>query len=157
MNITSIIRTTLLVLSCNIALSGCCHLLKEDAPTPAKYSVENKEMNAIYHFAFDRSELSEQDMPALNEFATFLHANPSMKAHVDGYTDAQGPYNYNLNLGLRRAEAVAEYLQAKGVPAERIEVNSYGKDKLVDEAYTLNAHAKNRRAVIYVTEEKAVV
>lgn len=154
MKITSVLRTALLVLSCNVALSGCCHLLQEDAPAPAKYAEENKEMNAIYHFAFDRSELSEQDMPALDEFATFLLANPNMKAHVDGYTDAQGPYNYNLNLGLRRAEAVADYLQTKGVAAERIEVNSYGKDKLEDPAYTLNAHAKNRRAVIYVSEKE---
>jgi peptidoglycan-associated lipoprotein len=147
---TKLISTILLAISCSVGLSACCTLFGPDEP--AKYSEQNKEMNAIYHFAFDKSDLSDKDKPTLDEFAAFLAANPSVKAHVDGFTDHQGPQQYNLALGLRRAQAVAEYLQEKGITADRIEIQSYGPEKMVDESRTLEANAKNRRAVIYVTE-----
>jgi peptidoglycan-associated lipoprotein len=149
---TKLLPTVLLALSCSVGLSACCTFMGPD-DEPAKYSEQNKEMNAIYHFAFDKADLSDQDKPTLDEFAAYLAKNTNVKAHVDGFTDHQGSQQYNLALGLRRAEAVAQYLQEKGIAADRIEVESYGPEKMLDESRTLAANAKNRRAVIYVTEE----
>jgi peptidoglycan-associated lipoprotein len=140
----------IVAVTCTMGLSACCHLMQPDEPT--KYAKQNKEMNAIYHFAFDDASLSDEDKPTLDEFAAYLLENPSLMAHVDGFTDIQGPHKYNVALGMRRAQAVAQYLQAKGIAGQRIEMQSYGPEKLVDESKTLAANAKNRRAVIYVTQ-----
>jgi outer membrane protein OmpA-like peptidoglycan-associated protein len=157
MKTNSLFRTAIVVLACNFGLVGCCQLLQADAPVE-QYSEKNKEMNAIYHFAFDEAALSEKDKPALDAFVAYLLEHPEVKAHVDGYTDVQGPRAYNLNLGMERAQAVASYLQAQGISEDRIVISSYGadKEKLVDASYTREAHAKNRRAVIYVTQERDV-
>ncbi|MBS0288541.1 MAG: OmpA family protein [Proteobacteria bacterium] len=144
------LRSLLLAISSSFVLSACCTLKQ---PEVAKYAEENKELNAIYHFAFDSDVLSDEDKPALDEFVEFLQANPELKAHVDGFTDHQGPQQYNLALGLRRAQAVSSYLAEKGIAPERIEVQSYGADQFLDESKTVEANAKNRRAVIYVEDE----
>ncbi len=151
---SNLLRALVIAATCQFGLTACCHLMQSDEP--AKYSKQNKEMNAIYHFAFDDATLSDQDKPTLDEFAAFLAQNPTVKAHVDGFTDYQGPHDYNLALGLRRAEAVAQYLQEKGVDVARIDIQSYGPDKALDNSKTLAANAKNRRAVIYVEEGNAV-
>ncbi|WP_456341880.1 OmpA family protein [Thermovibrio sp.] len=48
---------------------------------------------------------------------------------VEGHTDNTGSAEYNLKLSKKRAQAVANYLIAKGVPADRIEVVGYGESR----------------------------
>jgi len=46
---------------------------------------------------------------------------------LGGHTCDEGSEDYNMALGLRRAEAVKAYLVKGGIPAERIKVKSYGE------------------------------
>jgi outer membrane protein OmpA-like peptidoglycan-associated protein len=59
---------------------------------------------------------------------------------IEGHTDRQGSREFNLDLSLRRAQAVADFLKSEGVPAERLRVKGYGFDKPVSASA-----ARNRR------------
>jgi len=86
------------------------------------------EMSA--HFGYDDDALREQDKPALSEFAEVVRQyDPNVVVTVEGFTDAAGDPTYNQQLGLRRAQAVREYLVAEGsLHPERVRAVSYGED-----------------------------
>ena len=68
--------------------------------------------------------------------------------HIDGHTDAQGPDTYNRVLGLKRAESVKTYVVSLGIPEDRIQVQSFGKDGALCEEKTPDCFQDNRRAHI---------
>lgn len=105
-----------------------------------------------YNFPFDSSKLDSSDYEALDVQAAYLksRAGSNKNIIIQGHTDERGTRTYNLALGERRANAVKNYLVAKGISASRIEVISFGFEKPVDPAHNEAAWAKNRRAVIVV-------
>lgn len=105
-----------------------------------------------FNFAFDSSKLSDSDYKALDVQAAYLNSDQGKgkKIIVQGHTDERGTRTYNLALGERRANAVKDYLEAKGVGSSRIDVISFGFEKPVDPAHTEEAWAKNRRAQIVI-------
>jgi peptidoglycan-associated lipoprotein len=64
---------------------------------------------------------------------------------IQGNCDERGSDEYNLALGERRAKVAMDYLATLGVPAERLSIISYGKEKPVDPGHDEAAWAKNRR------------
>ena len=73
--------------------------------------------------------------------------------HHPGNTDERGGREYNLALGQKRSEAVKQRLQLLGIPAERIEAVSFGREKPVAYGHSEEAWAQNRRAdIVYPTE-----
>jgi len=140
---------TLVVLSS--LMSACCNLGQCTTAADAAAVVEKEKnlaviKNSTYYFAFDKSELLDVAKAELDEVAKHLAENPNRKIHIDGNTDIRGPEKYNMALGMRRAEAVAEYLVSKGIPADRITVESHGAHNLVNKGIDNQAHAQNRRA-----------
>ncbi|WP_330925683.1 OmpA family protein [Candidatus Sororendozoicomonas aggregata] len=118
--------------------------------TPAQ--IEQLLNHTQYHFGFDSSKLTDRDYKALDVQAAYLNSEGAMDKRVviQGHTDERGTRTYNLALGERRANAVKNYLVAKGVDTSRIEVISFGFEKPLDVAHNAAAWAKNRRAVILV-------
>ena len=51
-----------------------------------------------------------------------------------------------MMLGERRADATRKYLERKGVPADRINTRSYGKERPAVEGSNERAWKKNRRS-----------
>ena len=81
------------------------------------------------HFGFDEAELNEDARPVLDHFAMLVmrHAGESLIT-VEGFTDPAGSEEYNYRLGLRRANAVRDYLvQNGGLNAAGIRTVSYGE------------------------------
>ncbi len=64
---------------------------------------------------------------------------------IQGHCDKSGPKAFNDRLSLKRAEAVRDYLVAKGVPAERMVVKGYGWEMPRYPNDTRENRAKNRR------------
>ncbi len=93
-------------------------------------------------FGFDSSTLSEEAKSALDETASLMKKFPTLQLEVAGHTDAIGSYEYNLGLSIRRAQAVADYLVANGVSADRLDVT--GKSE--SENVALNRTKDNRDA-----------
>ncbi|MGI2027079.1 OmpA family protein [Endozoicomonas acroporae] len=106
-----------------------------------------------YFFPFDSARLDNDAYKALDVHAAYLTSDMGYMKNIviQGHTDERGTRTYNLALGERRGKAVMDYLAAKGVAANRIEVISFGFEKPLDPEHSESAWALNRRAVI-VTE-----
>jgi peptidoglycan-associated lipoprotein len=103
------------------------------------------------HFDYDKAELLAADLPKLDRKLAIFQAHPRLEIRVAGNCDERGSDEYNLALGERRAAAAKRYLVAHGVPADRVSVVSYGKERPLDPGHTEEAWARNRRDDFVVT------
>ncbi|PTY37116.1 peptidoglycan-associated lipoprotein [Saccharospirillum sp. MSK14-1] len=102
----------------------------------------------IVYFDFDKSEIRTEFRTVLNAHAMNLVANPNMSIVLEGHADERGTREYNLALGERRAQAVADYLMLKGAAASQIDTVSYGEERPVALGSTEADYAENRRVEI---------
>ena len=98
-------------------------------------------------FEVDQSTLTATGRATLDGQAGWLMTNIDYQAVIEGHADEQGTREYNLALGARRANAAREYLISRGVPADRLRVISYGKERPIEVCSDEACYAKNRRAV----------
>jgi peptidoglycan-associated lipoprotein len=98
-------------------------------------------------FESDQTDLSSTAQATLDKQARWLAQYPRYAFTVEGHADERGTREYNFALGARRAEAVKEYLAARGVNAERIHTISYGKERPVATCNDISCWSQNRRAV----------
>jgi peptidoglycan-associated lipoprotein len=96
-------------------------------------------------FDFDKSNIRDDQRAAMGDNVAWLKANPRAKITLEGHCDARGTVEYNLALGERRAKAVKDYLVAAGIPADRIAVISYGKERPFVLGHDESAWKWNRR------------
>lgn len=97
------------------------------------------------NFKFGKSTLSSLGKARARQAAKLLSSLPSLKIVVEGHTDNVGTDNYNMNLGIRRAESVIKELSELGVDPARMSPISYGEARPLfteDEPW---ARAANRR------------
>ena len=96
-------------------------------------------------FDFDSYVVKSDYDATLHAQADFLKANPAAKLTVQGNTDERGGSEYNLALGQKRAEAVRKSLSVLGVPADRVEATSFGKEKPRATCHDESCWSQNRR------------
>lgn len=101
-----------------------------------------------YYFDFDRSDVHEEDKPAIYANADYLMSHPNACVTVEGHTDPRGSREYNVALAERRANAVAELLKSKGVNPNQIRVVSYGAERLAVPGHSEEDFQQDRRAII---------
>ena len=104
--------------------------------------------NRIVYFDYDSFAIRDEYATMVKRHADYLVKNKTRKVFVEGHTDLRGSREYNLSLGQKRAETVKSALKLSGVPEDRLEAVSYGKEKPADTAQTEAGFAKNRRAEI---------
>ncbi len=97
------------------------------------------------HFDFDKYSLHADAKPVLREVAGILLKHSGMKIVIEGNCDEKGTVEYNMALGDRRAGEAKTALIALGVPANRIETVSYGKEKPLCHESNDKCWAQNRR------------
>ena len=102
------------------------------------------------YFDFDRSTLRPEALRLLDDAVTRLQANPGRNIIIEGHTCSIGTAEYNLALGERRARSVMNYLTSRGVPANRLEVRSYGEERPKFDNAREETRRLNRRASLVV-------
>ncbi|WP_083919044.1 OmpA family protein [Hydrogenovibrio halophilus] len=102
----------------------------------------------VIYFGYDQSQLDEASMATVQHFANILVDNPDERIKLIGHTDERGSQEYNLALGERRAQAVAEAFMLYGVSDVRMEIISMGETEPAAEGQTEKAWALNRRVEI---------
>lgn len=117
------------------------------ASDPTSVAFFNQTVGDRVLFDVDQSTLTAAGRATLDGQATWLLTNSDFQAVIEGHADEQGTREYNLALGARRANAAQEYLVSRGVPAQRLRVVSYGKERPVELCSNEACYAKNRRAV----------
>ncbi|ANN76687.1 OmpA family protein [Bordetella flabilis] len=80
------------------------------------------------YFDFDSYAVADQYKSLVNTHAGYLASHASQKVRLEGNTDPRGSSEYNLALGTRRGNAVADLMKLSGVSPSQIEVTSFGKE-----------------------------
>jgi len=88
----------------------------------------------------------------IERLAQALKDNPNTRVMIEGHTDSVGGDEYNMALSERRAEAVADALRFRGVPADRYEAKGLGKDFPVASNDTQAGRQQNRRVEIVFSD-----
>lgn len=101
--------------------------------------------NQIYLFSYDDSTFVQKYVPSLNAQTDYLKAHPGAKVLLAGHTDERGSREYNIALGERRANTVAELMRMAGVSRQQLRVVSYGKERPVYFGHDDESHKQNRR------------
>jgi hypothetical protein len=92
------------------------------------------------------AEIDKRGQATLDRFAACLKQS-SVRVTLEGHSDRSGTEEINRPLGMKRARAAADYLEAQGIPASRLSVVSRAATLPACEASTKDCYAKNRRVV----------
>jgi peptidoglycan-associated lipoprotein len=106
------------------------------------------------NFDFDKADVREQDKAVLERFASIVKSyHPDAVITIEGFADPSGGTAYNQRLGLKRAEAVKEYLVGMGgLTPDKVRAVSYGetRTRLVNDGRGPDAGAENRRVSLVI-------
>jgi peptidoglycan-associated lipoprotein len=97
-------------------------------------------------FDYDKWDIRPDQKVNLAANAELLRANPALEVTIEGYCDERGTFEYNIQLGQKRADAVREYLIKTGVAATRLKPVSLGKGRTFARGRGEPAWGLNRRA-----------
>lgn len=105
-------------------------------------------------FSFDGDKIPSQAGTILDDLASKVKGlDKTVYLEIEGHTDNIGSDEYNEKLGELRAEAVRNYLAAKGgIPLHAMNVISLGESMPVAANNTAEGRAQNRRVVVRVLE-----
>jgi outer membrane protein OmpA-like peptidoglycan-associated protein len=108
-------------------------------------------------FAYGSDQLAEGARLSLMKLGFLIQKNPDSLFIIEGHTDSFGGEQYNLELSLRRAQAVVEWLQASlQLGTDRIEAVGLGKSRpIVSTTGSVDEQSLNRRVEIKVRPKKA--
>lgn len=117
----------------DMAIVGCDGKVAEAAPEPvaAPAPVAMPSMDAKVGFGFDRADLDATATAAIDTLVSEGKAKGNIRSvKVTGHADRIGTEDYNLDLSLRRASAVGDYLtQNAGIDAQSVELAGKGESQ----------------------------
>jgi len=116
--------------------------------TVLKKPLDEETGTTIFHdiyFDTDSAEIKPQFETKLQEIVAAIQEQPSQKLIIEGHTDSTYTREYNLELSLRRAQAVAGWLIEHGVDASRLDAKGYGEFRPKADNNTEEGKALNRR------------
>ncbi len=103
-------------------------------------------------FGFNEFELKEEARLSMMKLAFIVQTNPDATFVIEGHTDSFGGDEFNMDLGLKRAEAVRRWLVERlRINAENIKALGLGKSRpIVPIEGTAEQQSLNRRVEIVV-------
>lgn len=108
-------------------------------------------LDRIY-FAHDKATLLQKSYPQLNELVEILQNQANMRIQINGHTDEIGETIYNLKLSEMRAQAVAVYLEEKGIDTSRFSFQGFGETQAIATNETTRGRQLNRRVEFVIIE-----
>ncbi len=108
-------------------------LVKVEKPITALQTLDLKTGEALVlegvYFDYKSTAINEPSRQVLANVVRYLQDNPGIVAEIQGHSDMVGSRAYNLTLSTQRAEAVRDYLVARGLDAARLQARGYAFDK----------------------------
>ena len=101
-------------------------------------------------FDYDSATVQPQFKATLDQVAQVLADYNETYIDVYGHTDSTGSDAYNQQLSERRADAVAGYLETRGVQSARIGTRGFGETQPIAPNDTEEGRAANRRVEIRI-------
>jgi peptidoglycan-associated lipoprotein len=110
----------------------------------------SREVPSTVNFEFNSARLDESAKAVLIHQASWIRQFPEVRFRVYGHTDLVGTDAYNQRLGLRRAQAVVNFLVSQGISRSRLEAMvSHGESQPL--IATEERERQNRRTVTEVS------
>lgn len=103
-------------------------------------------------FDTGRADIKPNMRPILDQFANGLATQPNTEVRIVGHTDSTGSDELNNRLSLERAQSTKNYLVARGVHANQIQVAGRGEHEPVADNSTEAGRARNRRVEVFLGE-----
>ena len=101
-------------------------------------------------FDTDKSDVKPAAQSNLQKLATSLQNNPNTNILIVGHTDSTGTAQHNMDLSIRRAEAVKTYIVSNNVNSSRLTTSGKGKTEPIADNRTPEGRAQNRRVEIVI-------
>ena len=117
------------------------------ASTTNVYSESSLTSSSTVYFSYDNYNIDSIGSDKIKNLAAIVKKN-GLNVRVEGHCDERGTREYNLALGERRANAIAELLIINGVSRANIMTVSYGEEKPSARGSNESSWSKNRRALI---------
>ncbi|MDH3734083.1 MAG: OmpA family protein [Gemmatimonadota bacterium] len=108
-------------------------------------------ITARIHFDFDLAEITDQAAAVLRDKAEALRQYPDVMLTIEGHCDERGSAEYNLALGMRRAQAAIAYLVSLGLDDGRFRPVTYGEERPIGGGSNESAWGLDRRGEFVIT------
>jgi OmpA-OmpF porin, OOP family len=119
------------------------------APAPAPLApprvIEKITLSTDVLFGFNKAELTPAGEQKLDQLAQDAKGADVEKVVLTGHADRIGGEDYNQQLSEERAQAVADYLESKGVNSSRLQVEGKGKSEPITGDQCKNMGAENNK------------
>ena len=122
-----------------IVNNGCPELSKEILATLNKFGLR------INFPANSDKILGKKTQNILYQIKELLEEYPGDILIVEGYASSDGDDAYNIELSIKRAQAVKAYLVEIGVSKDRLEVRGLGESEPISDNESKEGRAENRR------------
>lgn len=119
--------------------TGGCPEMKKEEKELLEYAEQNVE------FEFSKSRLLSDSYRILDQVINLLEQYPDFKIELIGHTDDIGRKSNNMQLSIDRAQACADYMEAKGIDESRITVIGRGELEPLESNSTDEGRSRNRR------------
>lgn len=124
-----------------------------ESPLEESVAVEKIQIDPLEqfdnYFDVDKDSLSAEAKAELTRFAEAIRGT-EQQVYVAGHADGIGDSDYNLDLSVRRVDAVRTFLESQGIDLSRIEFEGFGENQPIDSNATVDGRARNRRVEIRV-------
>ncbi|MFZ5470011.1 MAG: OmpA family protein [Myxococcota bacterium] len=122
---------------------------KIDATDAASFlqALNDKGSVSVYGINFEtgKAAITTDSAKVLREISKLLEQNPKLELLVEGHTDSVGGIRFNIELSMKRAAAVKDWLVKNGCDAKRLVSHGVGDRYPVSGNDTEAGRAKNRR------------
>lgn len=111
-------------------------------------NITSKPKAVLIYFELSKSEITAESKKILDNVASYITKSNIKTYEISGHTDNTSSAETNLKLSLARANAVRDYLVAKGIDKTKLITRGFGEEFPVDSSNTEVGRHKNRRVEI---------
>jgi outer membrane protein OmpA-like peptidoglycan-associated protein len=107
-----------------------------------------RRVEVYVNFVVDSAQIRPDAERVLQELLAALRDDPALRVELVGHTDATGGPVHNLDLSVRRAQSVQQWLVAHGIAANRLRSSGRGMTEPIAANDTADGRALNRRVEV---------
>lgn len=128
-------------------------LAEEPSTAPEDLLEQLLSNNGPLYFQSNSINIDPASIPFLEQLATQLLQAKDQQLELHGHASSEGNMAFNQDLSLKRAQAVAQFLEGKGVPASQLILLAYGEKQLAVAEKTEADREKNRRVAFQILKK----
>jgi outer membrane protein OmpA-like peptidoglycan-associated protein len=107
-------------------------------------------------FETNSADINTTSNEELTRLVQFMNDNPDIYIEVSAHTDDKGSDAYNINLSMKRAQTVVDYLSRQSIDKNRLKSKGYGKSMPLVPNISEENRAKNRRVELKIIEKPQI-